>query len=173
MQSQLRNSLIILLRYYYQEQNLYIKTVVIEDNQYGKVTEEGVRFTADDLQANNYELNFNVDANGDGFLGKKKAKTEDKTTNTKLSEGTQGKAIATNASTNTSSVITYQGQTVATSIGNFQMIDAETINGVNYVLWNNNVDKMIAVWEMDSNWGYKSLQTGLYGSDFFYWHEAN
>ncbi|WP_194018196.1 hypothetical protein [Synechocystis salina] len=42
---------------------------------------------------------------------------------------------------------------------NWQILDTETINGVNQALWYNNVAEEVGVWTTDSNWNWVSSET--------------
>ena len=137
-------------------------------NQYGKVTSEGNWFQEDYLINQFVEEQFLVDANNDGFIGSKVTLTSDTSSGFSLSQGAGGQAIATDNASKTSSYITYEGASFGTSSGNYQMLDAESINGTNYVLWNNTAEQKAAIWTMDTNWAFVSGDYADYGSANFY-----
>ncbi|UAJ74007.1 FG-GAP repeat protein [Synechocystis sp. PCC 7339] len=54
----------------------------------------------------------------------------------------------------------YQNQPfVSGSFGNWQILEAETVNGINQVLWENPDTGEIGVWNADSNWNWISSET--------------
>ena len=52
------------------------------------------------------------------------------------------------------------------------MLDAETIGGQNYALWNNLITQQVSLWELDSNWAFQKQTIAAYGSDEFLQLEA-
>ncbi|MBE9202228.1 hypothetical protein IQ218_00465 [Synechocystis salina LEGE 06099] len=54
----------------------------------------------------------------------------------------------------------YDGQPfVPNSFGNWQILEAETVNGINQVLWQNPDTNEIGIWNTDANWNWVSSET--------------
>ena len=98
-----------------------------------------------------FESDFGVDADNDGFVGSSRQAI---TTDTGV--------VALEVDTATR--ILYVGETALTSgsplrdnqLGGWTPIAAETVDGVNYLAWRNNATKSISRWQMDANWAYES-----------------
>ncbi|MBT7727535.1 MAG: hypothetical protein HN703_01465 [Planctomycetaceae bacterium] len=109
-----------------------------------------------------FESDFGVDADNDGFVGPSRQAI---TTDTGV--------VALEVDTATR--ILYVGETALTSgsplrdnqLGGWTPIAAETVDGVNYLAWRNNATKSISRWQMDANWAYESYFAFSVGSSAY------
>ncbi len=138
---------------------------VWDTDQYGKVTSEGQWFSNSELMSNDWETYFNVDANGDGYLGSAIDIVEDLTSGVKLTKNAQGNAFATPSGSTTPIKLTINGNPIGMQVGNYNLVDAESYKGTNYLVFNSVIEQKISVWTMDSSWSFQSAQNAAYGTN--------
>jgi len=107
------------------------------------------------------ETNFQQDFNGDGIIGQLYTPIE-AFGNTKLVKDTTNK-LYTQIGNNNPIAINISGTQITTNIyPGWQTLAAETVNGVNQVLWKYNDGNYLHLWSLDSNWNWQS-STGWWG----------
>jgi hypothetical protein len=107
------------------------------------------------------ETNFQQDFNGDGIIGQPYT-TIETFGNTKLVKDTTNKLYA-QIGNNNPTAINISGTQITTNIySGWQTLAAETVNGVNQVLWKYNDGNYLHLWSLDSNWNWQS-STGWWG----------
>ncbi len=107
------------------------------------------------------ETNFQQDFNSDGIIGQPSTPIE-AFGNTKLVQDTTNKLYA-QIDNNNPIAIKIGGTQIATnSYSGWQTLAAETVNGVNQVLWKYNDGNYLHLWSLDSNWNWQS-STGWWG----------
>ncbi|MDM3863169.1 MAG: bluetail domain-containing putative surface protein, partial [Aphanizomenon gracile PMC644.10] len=126
------------------------------DNNWNWVYSEG-NWALNSAEALTQETNFGIDANGDGLIGNPYTPTES-AGNTKLVKDTTKKYF-TQIGTNTPTAIKNAGQQIYQDIyTGWQTIAAETVNGVNQVLWKNVPGNYLHIWRLDNNWNWISSE---------------
>jgi hypothetical protein len=137
------------------------------DNNWNRVSSEG-QFALNSAAAFTQETNFGIDTNGDGIIGSPYT-TVESSGNTKLVKDTANKFFA------------QVGEGIPTAINNggvqifqniyagWQTLAAETVNGVNQVLWKNVSGNFLHIWRLDNNWNWVSSegQFGFNSADAF------
>ena len=103
------------------------------------------------------ESTFKVDANRDGITGTPFTTLESQGA-TKLLRRGDGKAFVEDGSANRREVTSPWGTGVGNESSTWQMLAAETINGVNTILWRNNDSNFLHTWSLNANWGWQSSQ---------------
>ncbi|WP_080949718.1 pre-peptidase C-terminal domain-containing protein [Microcystis aeruginosa] len=107
------------------------------------------------------ETNFQQDFNGDGIIGSPYT-TIEAFGNTKLVQDTTNK-LYTQIGNNNPTAIKNGGTQITTNIyPGWQTLAAETVNGVNQILWKYNDSNHLHLWTLDSNWNWQS-STGWWG----------
>ncbi|QEI41649.1 Poly(beta-D-mannuronate) C5 epimerase 7 [Dolichospermum sp. UHCC 0315A] len=135
------------------------------DNNWNWVSSQG-NWGLNSAEALTQETNFAIDANGDGVIGYTPIELAG---NTKLVKDATNKYF-TQIGTNTPTAIKNGGQQIYQNIyAGWQTIAAETVNGVNQVLWKNISGNYLHIWSLDSNWNWVSSQGnwGLNSADAF------
>jgi hypothetical protein len=138
------------------------------DSNWNWVSSEG-QFGLNSADAFTQETNFGIDTNGDGIIGNPYGLIES-AGNTELVKDSTNK-YSTQIGTNTPTAIKNGGQQIYQDIygSGWQTIAAETVNGVNQVLWKNITGNYLHIWHLDSNWNWVSSegQFGLNSADAF------
>jgi hypothetical protein len=114
------------------------------------------------------ETNFQQDFNGDGIIGSPYT-TIETFGNTKLVQDTTNK-LYTQIGNNNPTAIKIGATQVTTNIyPGWQTLAAETVNGVNQILWKYNDSNHLHLWSLDSNWNWQSSSGwwGLNSSEAF------
>ncbi|MCZ8226598.1 MAG: hypothetical protein O9324_22315, partial [Microcystis sp. LE19-84.1B] len=107
------------------------------------------------------ETNFQQDFNGDNKIGNPYTPIE-AFGNTKLVKDATNKLYA-QIGNNNPIAIKIGGTQITTNIyPGWQTLAAETVNGVNQVLWKYNDGNYLHLWSLDSNWNWQS-STGWWG----------
>ncbi len=107
------------------------------------------------------ETNFQQDFNGDGVIGSPYTPIE-AFGNTKLVQDATNKLYA-QIGNNNPIAIKNGGTQITTNIySGWQTLAAETVNGVNQVLWKYNDGNYLHLWSLDNNWNWQS-STGWWG----------
>ncbi|MEB3169436.1 MAG: CARDB domain-containing protein, partial [Synechococcaceae cyanobacterium] len=99
------------------------------------------------------ESAFLVDANGDGIIGAPYATIEAQG-NTTLLSSSNGQAFVQVGSAAPIQVLSPWGATVGADTATWQILAADTINGVNQLLWRNNASNFLHTWTLDSSWNW-------------------
>ncbi|MDB9414783.1 hypothetical protein PN446_19935, partial [Microcystis aeruginosa CS-567/02] len=107
------------------------------------------------------ETNFQQDFNGDGIIGSPYTPIET-FGNTKLVKDTTNKLYAQIGNNNPIAIKIGGTQTTTNIYPGWQTLAAETVNGVNQVLWKYNDGNYLHLWNLDSNWNWQS-STGWWG----------
>jgi hypothetical protein len=107
------------------------------------------------------ETSFQMDATRDGIIGSPFTTIESQG-NTKLLKGSDGRAFV-EVGTARQEITSPWGSQAGDDSSEWQMIAADTISGVNQILWRNNTSSFLHIWSLDANW---SLQSSS-GSDAF------
>jgi hypothetical protein len=128
------------------------------DNNWNWVSSEG-NWALNSAEALTQETNFGIDANSDGVIGYTPIELAG---NTKLIKDTANKYF-TQVGTNPAIAIKNGGQQISQNIygSDWQTIAAETVNGVNQVLWKNLAGNYLHIWRLDSNWNWVSSEGQL------------
>ncbi|WP_457853330.1 5'-nucleotidase C-terminal domain-containing protein [Synechocystis salina] len=108
------------------------------------------------------EVTFQIDLNNDLLLGDRLTNVETKG-NVSLLEGIFGNYYAQTGD-NLTTPIKYLGEVFDNNIGNWQALAAETVEGVNQVLWQNLDTNQIGVWNSSSDWNWLSSNVFAAGS---------
>jgi hypothetical protein len=126
------------------------------DSNWNWVSSEG-NWGLNSAEALTQETNFGIDTNGDGVIGNPYTPIES-AGNTKLVKDAANKYF-TQIGTNTPTAI-KNGQQIYQDIygSGWQTIAAETVNGVNQVLWKNVSGNYLHIWHLDSNWNWVSSE---------------
>ncbi|TRU70253.1 MAG: hypothetical protein EWV47_19250, partial [Microcystis viridis Mv_BB_P_19951000_S68] len=107
------------------------------------------------------ETNFQQDFNSDGVIGQPFTPIE-AFGNTKLVKDATNKLYA-QIGNNNPIAIKNGGTQITTNIySGWQTLAAETVNGVNQVLWKYNDGNYLHLWSLDNNWNWQS-STGWWG----------
>ncbi|TRU70255.1 MAG: hypothetical protein EWV46_14610, partial [Microcystis viridis Mv_BB_P_19951000_S69D] len=107
------------------------------------------------------ETNFQQDFNGDNQIGNPYTPIE-AFGNTKLVKDATNKLYA-QIGNNNPIAIKNGGTQITTNIySGWQTLAAETVNGVNQVLWKYNDGNYLHLWSLDNNWNWQS-STGWWG----------
>ncbi|QGZ90469.1 Calx-beta domain-containing protein [Microcystis aeruginosa] len=107
------------------------------------------------------ETNFQQDFNGDGIIGQPYT-TIETFGNTKLVQDTTNKLYAQIGNNNPTAINISGTQITTNTYSGWQTLAAETVNGVNQVLWKYNDGNYLHLWSLDSNWNWQS-STGWWG----------
>ena len=126
------------------------------DNNWNWVSSEG-NWGVNSAEALTQETNFGIDTNGDGVIGNSYTAIES-AGNTKLVKDSINKYF-TQVGTNTPTAIKNGGQQISQDIyPGWQTLAAETVNGVNQVLWKNVAENYLHIWRLDNNWNWVSSE---------------
>ncbi|MFM6438275.1 MAG: hypothetical protein ACKPGW_25230, partial [Microcystis panniformis] len=107
------------------------------------------------------ETNFQQDFNSDGVIGQPYTPIET-SGNTKLVKDATNKLYA-QIGNNNPIAIKIGGTQITTNIyPGWQTLAAETVNGVNQVLWKYNDGNYLHLWTLDNNWNWQS-SSGWWG----------
>jgi alpha-tubulin suppressor-like RCC1 family protein len=102
------------------------------------------------------ETSFQLDGNRDGIIGNPYTTLEDQG-NTKLLRRGDGLAfVEFGAGTRQGITAPWGISTTGSVSSEWQMLAAETITGVNQVLWRNNTASFLHIWNLDANWNLQS-----------------
>ena len=82
--------------------------------------------------------------------------------NTKLVQDTTNKLYTQIGNNNPTAIKIWDTQITTNSYSGWQTLAAETVNGVNQVLWKYNDSNHLHLWTLDSNWNWQS-STGWWG----------
>ncbi|MFN6186126.1 MAG: choice-of-anchor Q domain-containing protein, partial [Microcystis sp.] len=107
------------------------------------------------------ETNFQQDFNGDGIIGSPYT-TIEAFGNTKLVQDTTNNLYAQIDNNNPIAIKIWDTQITTNSYSGWQTLAAETVNGVNQVLWKYNDSNHLHLWSLDSNWNWQS-SSGWWG----------
>ena len=99
------------------------------------------------------EVDFQVDANRDGIIGTPYTTLEAQG-NTKLLRRGDGKAFAEVGAGTRQEITSPWDAPTGSESTEWQMIAAETIAGVNRVLWRNNTANFLHTWRLDADWNW-------------------
>ncbi|MFM1800266.1 MAG: Poly(beta-D-mannuronate) epimerase 5, partial [Cyanobacteriota bacterium] len=102
----------------------------------------------------NIESAFQVDANGDGLIGSPYT-TLDSQGNTTLLRRNDGLAFVEVGSTR-QQVTAPWGATAGGPTETWQMLAAETLGGVNKILFRNNSANFLHTWTLDASWSWQA-----------------
>jgi hypothetical protein len=102
----------------------------------------------------NLESAFQVDANGDGLIGSPFS-TLDSQGNTTLLRRNDGLPFVEVGSTR-QQVTAPWGATAGGPTETWQMLAAETLGGVNKILFRNNTNNFLHTWNLNANWNWTS-----------------
>jgi hypothetical protein len=108
------------------------------------------------------ETSFQVDATRDGITGAPYTSIEAQG-NTKLLRRANGKALVEYGTGTQTEITSPWNSTAGNDSSEWQMLAAETVNGINKVLWRNNTSNFLHIWSLDANWNLQSAS----GSDGF------
>ena len=117
---------------------------------------------ANTLKTLEAEVTFQIDLNNDLLLGDRLTNVETKG-NVSLLEGVLGNYYAQTGDGLTTP-IKYLGEAFENNLGNWQALAAETVDGINQVLWQDPSSGEIGVWNADSNWNWISSDVFAPGS---------
>jgi hypothetical protein len=96
-----------------------------------------------------------VDANNDGIIGAPFSTVEIRGTTTLLRRG-DGQAFVQVGAGPRTPVTSSWGAAVGSDTTPWQIIAADTIGGVNQLLWRNNSANLLHTWSLDANWNWTS-----------------
>ena len=108
------------------------------------------------------ETSFQVDATRDGITGAPYTSIEAQG-NTKLLRRANGKAFVEYGTGTQKEITSPWNSTAGSDSSEWQMLAADTINGINKILWRNNTSNFLHSWSLDANWNWQSAN----GSDGF------
>jgi 2',3'-cyclic-nucleotide 2'-phosphodiesterase (5'-nucleotidase family) len=108
------------------------------------------------------EVTFQIDLNQDELLGDRLTNVETRG-NVSLLEGILGNYYAQTGDSLTTP-IKYLGEVFDNNLGNWQALAAETVQGVNQVLWQNLDTNQIGVWNSSADWNWISSNVFEAGS---------
>jgi hypothetical protein len=100
------------------------------------------------------ETSFQVDATRDGITGAPFT-TIEALGNTKLLKHGDGRAFVEVGGTQ-QEITSPWNSTAGSDSSEWQMLAAETISGVNKILWRNNTSNFLHIWSLDANWNLQS-----------------
>jgi hypothetical protein len=100
------------------------------------------------------ETSFQMDANRDGMIGSPFTTIEAQG-NTKLLKRSDGKAFVEVGGAR-QEITSPWGNTAGSDSSEWQMLAADTISGVNTILWRNNTSSFLHIWNLDANWTLQS-----------------
>jgi hypothetical protein len=112
-------------------------------------------------RASELETSFQVDATRDGIIGSLFTTIEARG-NTKLLKRGDGKAFVEVGGAR-QEITSPWGSPAGDYTSEWQMMAADTISGVNQILWRNNTSSFLHLWSLDANWNWQSSS----GSDPF------
>jgi hypothetical protein len=95
-----------------------------------------------------------VDATRDGITGA--PITLEAQGNTKLLKRGDGMAFVEFGAATSQQINVPWGANVGSDSSEWQMVAAETIAGVNQILWRNNTANYLHLWSLDANWNWQS-----------------
>ncbi|WP_253257739.1 bluetail domain-containing putative surface protein, partial [Microcystis aeruginosa] len=110
-------------------------------------------------QAFSQETNFQQDFNGDGFIGQPFTPIE-AFGNTKLVQDATNKLYAQIGNNNPIAIKNGATHITTNTYPGWQILAAETVNGINQVLLRNTSQNLLYIWNLDSNWSWQSSQGG-------------
>ncbi|WP_306344569.1 Calx-beta domain-containing protein, partial [Microcystis aeruginosa] len=110
-------------------------------------------------QAFNQETNFKQDFNGDNQIGNPFTPIE-AFGNTKLVKDTTNKLYTQIGNNNPIAIKVGATQITTNTYPGWQILAAETVNGINQVLLKNTSQNLLYIWNLDSNWNWQSSQGG-------------
>jgi hypothetical protein len=113
-------------------------------------------------RASELETSFQVDATRDGITGAPFTTIEAQG-NTKLLRRANGKAFVENGTGTLQEITSPWNSTAGSDSSEWQMLAADTISGINKILWRNNTSNFLHIWSLDANWNLQSSS----GSDGF------
>ncbi|MBE9196136.1 5'-nucleotidase C-terminal domain-containing protein, partial [Synechocystis sp. LEGE 06083] len=119
-------------------------------------------WTPDSFKTLAAEVTFQIDLNEDGLLGDRLTNVETKG-NVSLLEGILGNYYAQTGDGLTTP-IKYLGEAFENNLGNWQALAAETVQGINQVLWQNLDTNQIGIWNSSSDWNWLSSSVFAAGS---------
>ncbi|MBD2652828.1 choice-of-anchor I family protein [Synechocystis sp. FACHB-383] len=119
-------------------------------------------WTPDSFKTLAAEVTFQIDLNEDGLLGDRLTNVETKG-NVSLLEGILGNYYAQTGDGLTTP-IKYLGEVFENNLGNWQALAAETVQGINQVLWQNLDTNQIGIWNSSSDWNWLSSSVVAAGS---------
>ncbi|MCW5242253.1 alkaline phosphatase, partial [Synechocystis sp. PCC 6803] len=108
------------------------------------------------------EVTFQIDINNDDLLGDRLTTVENQG-NVSLLEGILGNYYVQSGDDLTTP-IKYLGEAFDNNLGNWQALAAETVQGVNQVLWQNLDTNQIGVWNSSADWNWISSNVFEAGS---------
>ena len=109
------------------------------------------------------EVTFQIDLNNDQLLGDRLTTVENQGSTTLL-EGILGNYYVQAGDDLTTTPIKYLGEAFDNNLGNWQALAAETVQGVNQVLWQNLDTNQIGVWNSSADWNWISSSVFEAGS---------
>ena len=109
------------------------------------------------------EVTFQIDLNNDQLLGDRLTTVENQGSTTLL-EGILGNYYVQAGDDLTTTPIKYLGEAFDNNLGNWQALAAETVQGVNQVLWQNLDTNQIGVWNSSADWNWISSSVFPLGS---------
>jgi hypothetical protein len=113
-------------------------------------------------RASELETSFQVDATRDGITGAPYTTIEAQG-NTKLLRRANGKAFVEYGTGILQEITSPWNSTAGSDGSEWQMLAADTIAGINQILWRNNTSSFLHIWSLDANWNLQSAS----GSDGF------
>ncbi|MEB3259110.1 MAG: hypothetical protein VKP63_00605 [Cyanobacteriota bacterium] len=117
-------------------------------------TSSGGTFALNEAPGWTLETSFQVDANNDGIIGAPLSTIEARGTTTLLRRPSDDSAFVQVGSGPRTQVQSPWGATIGSNTSPWQMLAADTINGVNQVLWRNNSANVLHTWSLDANWNW-------------------
>ncbi|GCA95618.1 bluetail domain-containing putative surface protein, partial [Microcystis aeruginosa] len=105
------------------------------------------------------ETNFQQDFNGDGIIGQPFTPIE-AFGNTKLVKDTTNKLYTQIGNNNPIAIKNGATQITTNTYPGWQILAAETVNGINQVLLKNTTQNLLYIWNLDNNWNWQSSQGG-------------
>ena len=101
------------------------------------------------------ETSFQVDATRDGITGAPYTSIEAQG-NTKLLRRANGKAFVEYGTGTQKEITSPWNSTAGSDSSEWQMLAADTIGGINKILWRNNTSNFLHIWSLDANWNLQS-----------------
>ena len=108
------------------------------------------------------EVTFQIDLNDDNLLGDRPTFIENEGS-TSFLEGIFGNYY-TRTGDSLTTPIKFAGEAFDNFFGDWQGLAAETVEGVNQVLFENQTTNQVGVWNTDSNWNWISSNVFAAGS---------
>jgi len=104
------------------------------------------------------ESQFGLDLNGDGKIAQPSSSIEEQGSTWLLKGSGNSYSARSTAAGAAAIAITKDGVQIAQGIygSDWQVLAAETVAGVNQVLWKNTSANRLHVWNLDTNWAWKS-----------------